>query len=245
MWNKLAELAKKWKHRIQTFSYWSATCSAINERVLQILYGPSHGTEAILFTRVDGEIVELYLDDSYVMTCWYRMLHLLGSFEGSVAFSENYFEAIKGIGAIARSYIELTNKNLYNSAGQQIPPPTGNTILDMCGGWLFEAINNFQKGFENGKKEALETICSLFSSRPSSEFHGKYLALYYRGIEKALNTHNTPLLDVILRNSVTFFLKQYRGSHVLIPSFVIAFGRVLFTDVCMDCIGSFFLLTPV
>lgn len=231
MWEKLSELSRKWKHRLQTFAHWSAVCGAINERVLQILYGPSHGTDTILFRRVDGEIVELYLEDSYVFTVWYRMLHLLGSFEGSVSFSENYFEAIKGISKIARSYMDLSKKKLFGSSGQVITPPKGNTILDICGGWLFEAINNFQKGFENGKKEALGTICSLVSNRPQHEFHDNYLAHYYRGIEKALNTHNTPLLDVILQNSTTFFLKQYRGSHVLIPSYVISFGRVLFTDV--------------
>lgn len=232
MWDKLTEKTKHWKHRIQTFIHWSSVCVAVNERVLQILYGPSIGTESIEFRRVDGELVELYLDDAYVLIVWHRMLHLLGQFEGTVSSSENYFEAIKGISKITRAFVELKNKNLVNSAGANIPPPSGNTILDMSGGWLLEAINTFQKGFDFGKTEALETLCLVFTSRPATDFHPNYLAHFYRGVEKALNIQNTVLLGVILKHSKPFFMQQYRGSHVLIPAFVLSFGRVLFPDVC-------------
>ena len=232
MWDTLSEIAKKWKHRLETFSHWSSTCSAINERVLRILFGPSQGTEMIIFTRVDQVTIELMLEDEYVMLAWYRMLHLLGSFEGSVSSARNYFEAMQGISNIAWSYINLTREK-FQLAKLEIMPPTGNTVLDICGGWLLEAISNFQKGFDEGKKVALKTLCLLIGSRPPHEFNPNYLAYFYRGIEKALNTHNTALLDAIMRNSTTFFLRQYQASHVLIPAYVMGMERVLFPQVSL------------
>ena len=116
-------------------------------------------------------------------------------------------------------------------------PPSGDSILHICGGWLFEAINHYQKGFDDGKVAALDTICSLFTSRPANQFQPEYLAHFYRGIEKALNTSNSNLLSVILRNSITLFQNEYRGSHVLIPAYIIAIERVLFSNVCFSSLS--------
>jgi hypothetical protein len=232
MWAQLSELAKKWKHRIQIFMQWSETTNAINARVLRLLYGPGHGTDSIIFRRSNGELIDINLDDRYIFTAWYRMLHLLGMFEGSVANADNYFEAIKGIGKLARSYIRLVPTNILKGTMQGgIVPPSGDTILHICGGWLFEAINHYQKGFDRGKEEALMTLCSLFASRPAHQFHPNYLAHFYRGIEKALGTQNTNLLGVILRDSTSFFQNNFQGAHVLIPAYVITMGRILFSSV--------------
>ena len=231
MWDTLSEIMKKWKHRLEVFSHWSSACLALNERVLQILYGPEQGTEMIQFTRVDGVKVELMLEDDYVMRAWYRTLHLLGRLEGSVSKGENYLEAMVGISKLALSYITLTTQKLTTKEGHKIKPPTGNTILDICGGWLLEAISNFQMGLDNGKKVALETLCLLFCSRPPHQFHEKYLAYFYRGLEKALNTHNTGLLVVILKSTSSFFLHQFRASTILIPAYIIGIERVLLPQV--------------
>ena len=109
LWSELTELATKWKHRIHTFSQWSATSNAVNDRVLRLLYGPSQGSDSVLFRRIDNSIVEIHINDKYIFTAWYRTLHLLGTFDGSVANAENYYEAIKGISKLAKSYIRISN----------------------------------------------------------------------------------------------------------------------------------------
>ena len=226
MWEKLKELTRRWRHRLYTFTQWSNTCFAINNRLLRLLFGPNQGTDSILFKQVNGEAISIQIDQYEVSNTWYRMLHLLGPFEGTISKAENYYEAISGIGKIARTFIDLQKESLSSKT-----LPDGNSIFNICGGWLLEAINHYQNGFDKGKEVALDVLCSLISSRPQCKFDPNYLAYFYKGIEKALNTRHTSFISVILSKSCHFFQSEVEGSKILIPAFVSSIERIIFLDV--------------
>mmetsp|Transcript_20722 Transcript_20722/g.30812 ORF Transcript_20722/g.30812 Transcript_20722/m.30812 type:complete len:1224 (+) Transcript_20722:40-3711(+) len=108
----------------------------------------------------------------------------------------------------------------------------GNTILHIVGPWLFSAINNYQKGYEKGKASAIESLAYIFCSNPTTEFDPSYLAYFYNGLEAAFKTKNNLLVSVILTKTTSFFQCEFRGSHILIPSYIEAIERFLLqTDI--------------
>ena len=236
MWGKLTDLIRKWKHRKDTYSQWSSTLYAINNRMLRLLYGPNQGTDSVLFKQVNGETIPLQIHTREMPNTWYRILHLLGHFEGSISNSENYLEAISGIEKVARSFIDLQKNQLTCKL------PDGNSILNICGGWLLEAINHYQSGFNKGKEVALDVLCSLIDSRPQCKFNPNYLAFFYKGIEKALNTRHVSIVSVILTKCSRFFQSDIEGSNILIPAFVSSIERILLMEVCLLLLLLYFII---
>jgi hypothetical protein len=41
-----------------------------------------------------------------------------------------------------------------------------------------------QEGYEKGKVEALDALCTIFCSKSTTNYHPFYLASFYRGIEE-------------------------------------------------------------
>jgi hypothetical protein len=130
--------------------------------------------------------------------------------------------------------------------------------------------------FEKGKAAALEAALSILSSRSRTKFNPLYLAYFYRfgklsfsfcvdiyvfvcliylpswatnrGLEKALSTEHPLLVStVILHSTVNLFQSEFPGSHVLIPTYIHAIGRILpetghgaiLRNACIRILGCF------
>lgn len=145
-----------------------------------------------------------------------------GSSLASSSSSSSSSQPNQGSGIVANSNIDL----------QSMLPrsPDGNSILTLFGGWLLEAINNYPKGFDRGKEEALDLLCTLFSTKRDTSFIHTYVASFYSGLYQAFNTRTNLLLAVILRKSTQLFQAQLPGSSVLIPGFLLSIERILFDD---------------
>jgi len=106
-------------------------------------------------------------------------------------------------------------------------PPNGNTILHIVGPFVFEAINNYHDGFEQGKAAALEVVLSIFDKCKRTKFDPLYLGYFYRGIERALSTDHQLILSTVITHSTSLFYAEFPGAHVLVPTFLYAIERIL------------------
>lgn len=245
MWDNLRDLIWHWRHRMPAIKQWNAVVLGLTNRITRIMYGPTVGTRNIVIS-IDGDTTEINDSaDHYVVYAWQRMLRLLGDLE-TIPIPANYLEAIKGVGQVANQLLQIGQKDLDPES--KLLPPDGNTILHIVGAFIFEAINNYRDGFEKGKAAALEAALSILSSRSRTKFNPLYLAYFYRGLEKALSTEHPLLVStVILHSTVNLFQSEFPGSHVLIPTYIHAIGRILpetghgaiLRNACIRILGCF------
>ena len=112
----------------------------------------------------------------------FKVLHLMGDLDG-IADPGIYNEAMRGMAFLSSSLINVQNK--MKNLGMVIPD--GNTLLHLLGPILLEATTKFPRRLEHGKATAIEAVTKLFLRKASvTEFHVRYLAMFYHGLESAL-----------------------------------------------------------
>src|SRR5689334_8609347 len=123
---------------------------------------------------------------------------------------------MRGINVVSDQFLAV--KNSVAKA------PDGNTILSILGPFLFEAVNlDDQAGaYDRGKAQAFVTMARIFYAKSrTTEFHPTYLACFYRGIEFCLKRNNY-MMSVVLNNSFNFFQNEFKGSKMVVPSYLAA-----------------------
>ena len=143
LWDTFKRLFQTWRHRLQTIKQWNATLIGLVEKVFDILYGPAFGTKSVTFT-IENVETSLDLEDDHVYYCFYRILHLAGDLE-QLTSPQNYHEAMKGIGKVTQSFIDLEAK-IREDKVIQAKPPDGNTILHVVAPYLMEALISYKDG---------------------------------------------------------------------------------------------------
>lgn len=221
-WGIWKMLMENWRHRISTVTAWTAVLFGLVHRVLGITYGDTVGSPNVSFTV--GEVpVILEPDDDHAVYLMYKVLHLMGDLE-DIADPGIYNEAMRGVAFLTSSLINVQNKIVKLG----MVAPDGNSLLHLLGPLLLEAITKFPRKLEHGKATALEAVTKLFLRKANTtEFHVRYLALFYHGLEEALKSGSAHLLSVVMLNCQRIFGSSFKGINILIPSFVTAVTNAL------------------
>lgn len=221
-WSILKRLVGNWRHRLSIITAWTSVLYGLVQRVLGITYGESVGSPNVSFT-VGDVAVQLDLDNDHALYLMYETLHLLGDLEG-LGDPGNYNEAIRGLGFLTTSLINAQNK----IKSRNMIVPDGNSILHLLGPLLLEAITSFPRKLEHGKATALEAVTKLFLRKANhTNFHPRYLAIFYHGLEAALKSGSGLLQGIVLTSCQRLFGTCFKGANMLMPSFVAAVTNVL------------------
>ena len=219
MWKYLKDRVRNWTHLSKTITHWQSFSLALNGRLLRLMYGPAHGTDAVNI-RMDGEQYVLNLEDKYVFYAWHRVLTLLDDLN-HIQNPGNFFQAFQGVEALVAEFLAV-DKNL--------PPnciaPDGNTILHIFGKWLFEAIQLSRSGFDEGTALAIKILSNIFTTNPNTRFLNVYLASYYRSLQEVLIRDGRTLISAILY-SQELFSRLRHGSRILVQYFIYAITRIV------------------
>ena len=222
VWGIWKSLMVNWRHRLTTITAWTSVLYGLVQRVLGISYGESVGAQVVTFTIADSP-VSVEMDNDHVMYLMYKVLHLIGDLE-TIRDPGIYNEAIRGLGFLTTSLISSQNK--IRNLG--MIRPDGNSILHLLGPHLLEAITRFPRKLDHGKATALEAVTKLFLRKANqTDFHGRYLAMYYHGLEAALKSGSGHLLSTVLNSCPRLFGANFRGVNMLMPSFMAAVANVL------------------
>ncbi len=222
VWSIFKSLFFKWRHRLATVTAWTSVLYALVQRVIGITYGSAVGASNVSFTIGDGAVV-MEMTDDHAVYLMYKTLHLIGDLE-TMKDPGIYNEAIRGLGFLMTSLINVQAK--VKTRGVVVPD--GNTILHLLGPHVLEAVTSFPRKLDHGKATALEAVCKLFLRKANqTDFHNRYLAMFYHGLEAALKSGSGHLLSVVLTHCVRLFGSNFRGVNMLIPSFVAAVTNVL------------------
>jgi hypothetical protein len=222
VWGIFKSLFVNWRHRLATITAWTAVLFALVQRVIGITYGTAVGAASVTFAVGDQTVV-LEMEDDHVMYLMYRVLHLVGDME-TIKDPGIYNEAIRGLGFLMTALINVQSK----VKGRGVVVPDGNTILHLLGPHMLEAITHFPRKMDHGKATAVEAVCKLFLRKANqTDFHNRYLAMFYHGLEAALKSGSGHLLSVVLTQCVRLFGSNFRGVNILMPSFVAAVTNVL------------------
>jgi hypothetical protein len=135
-----------------------------------------------------------------------------------------YNEAIRGLGFLTTALINVSSK----VKSREVVVPDGNSILHLVGPHLLEAISSFPRKLDHGKATAVEAVCKLFVRKvASTDFHSRYLAMWYHGLDAALKSGSGHLLSMVMTQCVRLFGTNFRGVNMLMPSFTAAIYNVL------------------
>ncbi|KAI9348773.1 hypothetical protein DFJ73DRAFT_428613 [Zopfochytrium polystomum] len=233
MWNKLAARFPKWTHRKDIIQYWSGAIAGLTQRVVRRLYGPSEGSP-FLSVSVKSFTAQFDVSEKFLVYAWHRMIYIIGNVN-QIEDSQNYDLAIKGVARVVDIMHAVGTKDFHEESDGDLPPapapiirPDGNSILTLFGPWLFQASGRHSPEFEDGKAEAVATLCRIFSlpQRPSHSFTRTNLASFYTVLRGAL--HANPIsLAAALHGCTTLFLQNLPGLRALVPDVIAGVRRVL------------------
>lgn len=123
-----------------------------------------------------------------------------------------YLEAFKGIKFLARLFFVGLDVSKPDARR-----PDGNEILHVFGPFLFDAVNIFRVGYEQGKAEAYDLLLQIAHDKHETDFDKAYLASLYRGLLQGLASGSGLLIDTIVSNGAALLQSNLRGIRVLIP----------------------------
>jgi hypothetical protein len=244
MWNHLQNHAISWCKHMATIKQWNSVCLALTKRVVHLLYGPSEGTPLVRIewkglnptnnpnANVGNPTTELDLPDEYVYYAWHMMLHVLGN-PNTLVDPEVHLVAFQGIQNISRHICYVgadppLKKMKQLKEDWRIPyAPDTNTVLDLFGPWLFEAVTRDAPAFNEGKAVAYAALCRIYCRKGGRPTTARNLSLFYHALQLGLKDNDIILLSAILLNSCNIFSYELEGSHVLIPAFMETCERIL------------------
>lgn len=132
------------------------------------------------------------------------------------------------IGMLLRAELNLPTEEL-NSALK----PKRINLLNVFGGWLFEACSLPDIPFLKGKADAAGALCRLMTMRHVNPLPVQLLRHFYAVVAQALAepTPNAPLVSwAIIEHSAPIFSTAMPGAGVLIPLYLAEFKRLLRPD---------------
>ncbi|KAJ3088524.1 hypothetical protein HK100_008014, partial [Physocladia obscura] len=145
-----------------------------------------------------------------------------------------------GIARVVEAFHSVGTQAKFNA---EINAPDGNTILQMFGPWLFEAVTRKSPEYEDGISEAYGILCKIFCHlQPRNKFLPVHLSRFYACISNGLRTGHPQTLTSIVMNCANFFLMDLDGSRSLVFDFALAIKRILPTT---EKIGFPFAIVPM
>lgn len=248
MWNQLQKYFSQWNKHISTIRQWGTVCLGLTLRVINLLYGPTEGTQSVKIhwkglnsTNNPNQIVaqpetEIDFPDEYVYFAWNMFLNTLGN-PNAISDPAIHLKAFKQLRRVTKCFcfvgsspkIEDEDSKRLKGDLRLVYSPDGNTILETFGPWLFEAVNQQDSLLNDGKAVAFSVLCEIFCRNGGREFSKKNLALFYNAIENGLKENENVVISAIILHASKIFSYELMGCHILIPYFV---------QVCEKIIGS-------
>lgn len=186
------------------------------------MYGPTEGT-AELEIRIDEAKNVIVLENEHVLYSWYKMLCLLGNLN-DLLDPKIFALAIQGTVNLINYFLGV-GKGPHSSP--DIVPPDANTILNIFGHWLFEAVKLRRANFEDGVALCVESLYSIFKQKSHSKFLPIYLGSFYNCLADVLHRPDCKPLTSLFSVSANFFLEEWEGSRVITPSWIVGISEIL------------------
>eukprot|EP00029_Vermamoeba_vermiformis_P002037 TRINITY_DN1236_c0_g1_i1.p1 TRINITY_DN1236_c0_g1~~TRINITY_DN1236_c0_g1_i1.p1 ORF type:complete len:1308 (-),score=371.16 TRINITY_DN1236_c0_g1_i1:111-4034(-) len=225
LWTSFGDLARTWLNSSAVLQ-WCATSFGLTRAQLYRLYGPEWGTpnvslEVALDEKTTAKTM-IELDTETIYYFWYRMINIIGNLHTTLREPELYRLAYNGLNKIVDAYLEACKNPPPNKT-----PPSGNTLIQLLGKWLFDAVLEDRPGFEEGTSLAASSLCKIFCFSLDRRFSPTYLSLFCFSLNKILQKDiSDKVLISVLVNTRQLFTQQLEGINVLIPAFLYAFSRV-------------------
>ncbi|KAJ3445864.1 hypothetical protein M0812_11752 [Anaeramoeba flamelloides] len=139
---------------------------------------------------------------------------------------------MKGIQQLVNLFLTFQQaiKNPNSEEIKYLPdPPSGNTILNIFGDWLFEAVSGRHKNFDEGIECAYSTLCQIFMSNQIEPFIDKYLTRFYQALTCAFTNPKKRgiCISAIICHTSQIFTSNLVGVHSLLPYYLHYFKQFL------------------
>ncbi|KAI9033672.1 hypothetical protein CLU79DRAFT_724841 [Phycomyces nitens] len=222
MWDIFKDCFMRWTHRPKVIQQWSATCLALSRCV------SGHLAEIeecyVLIMSVSGVQVKLDLPKPFLYYAWHRFVYLIP--HPLQLAPHNFNLAMIGIGQLVSALNQRHNR--VASADVQMPP-SGNTLLNMFGTWLFDVCSKTSQNdpeSHRGFAEAFATLCKIFCRpQPRQPFLRTYTERFYAAL--CLGLKVDACIPTILMNCTELFAIDLEGVRMLVPDFISAIKMVL------------------
>lgn len=118
LWRLLTLAFRRWKHRVEAVSHWSAVVLALTQRIVHVI---KHGADtlassktaasepSIIIVLPGSASIVIPLPIEYSVFAWYQMLYLLGSVQDESLTSAGFAAALKGISSIVDTILMLSS----------------------------------------------------------------------------------------------------------------------------------------
>ena len=160
-----------------------------------------------------------------IIYLWNSMLNVLDM--NSINDPKCFGCSIAWVSRMVDMFLNIQVTSIQRESG--IIPPNGNSILKIFSNKLFTAAVNMN-GFEEARAIALGALSRIFTSKPNTIFHNKYLLNYYHTLHELLKDaaqiEETAREQVIL-NGELLFSCDFNGSRALITTFLPHIGIIL------------------
>ncbi|KAJ3430464.1 hypothetical protein M0812_23472 [Anaeramoeba flamelloides] len=241
MWNRLLFLFSGWKKYQETVVQWTATTYGLSNCVIQMLYGPSEGTDDITILLPPTDEVKFVpstfiLDNKTLVFFFYKTLHLIGN-PNTLQNPRIFFFAMNGIWDLVTlftrigSNIPQIKKTTTTTKSRKNYPdhPNGNTILNLFGQWLFESVGLNREGFEEGTECAYSTLSEIFMLPQKTGFKKIYTTSFYESIITAFENEEKygRSIAAILFYTSNIFTSELDGVYILIPFYLHWISEIL------------------
>lgn len=224
MWNALQSRVVGWTRHMALMMTWKVTCFALTKRTLSLIYGGTEGSDSIII-KIDESVNTIPATPEFTYYSWHRMFQILGNPNETVGDPAIFLAFMNGVEMLVNQYLKIgmstKGKMKRNKA------PDGNTILHVFGKWLFEGILlPGREAFDEGQALALKTLCTIFTTKETTNFLPTYTARFCLCLQHALMKEGRLLLAAII-NSGGLMPQELVGIRSVVPSFVYAIHRIL------------------
>ncbi|KAJ6229571.1 hypothetical protein M0813_07801 [Anaeramoeba flamelloides] len=231
LWRQLKLVIKTWTNRKETIIQWSATTFGLINRLIYSLTKSKEGTKDLIIlipptNEVQFEASTIVIDGR-LQFLFKQTLNLIGN-PNEIPDPEIFLIAIQGI----QSYVTLflqNEKKTNNSGNKLINKINGNTLLNLFGNWLFEAIQLQKEGFEEGIEVIYDILCNIFMNPQDTAFNAKNLTAFYHSLIIVFehSNLNLKLLNTILKKTKRIFISELEGVYILVPYYFNIIKRIL------------------
>eukprot|EP01095_Lingulamoeba_sp_RSL-Kostka_P018275 TRINITY_DN9967_c1_g1_i3.p1 TRINITY_DN9967_c1_g1~~TRINITY_DN9967_c1_g1_i3.p1 ORF type:complete len:1160 (+),score=392.41 TRINITY_DN9967_c1_g1_i3:355-3834(+) len=221
LWGALIDRVSYWTHHMSLILTWKTFAISLTRRTAAILYGPSEGSETVS-VKLDDSTQNLQLEDEYVFYAWHKLLYILGNPNEQIKHPAIFLAFMNGIEMLVNFYLALGSKEINDV----VAPPSGNTILNLVGPWLFDAIQLDRKGFDEGTALALKILCNIVMTKAHTNIQPYYIAHFYFSLQQSLLKEGRVLLAGIT-SCTNLFSYSLQGVRCLLPAFVFAIHKIL------------------
>jgi len=224
IWKTVQELYLNWCHRLLCVNQWNALALALTQRVTKILYG--QGTKAVVYT-VNSNLVTIDISDDFAVFAWNKIIQSLG--RPSALTPQVFFRAVLGVEKLIQVFHSIGQPSVDDIVSIPMERffPSGNTLLDLFGKWLFEAASRTGSEFAEGRAQSLGVLCRIFSKMQNREcFKMEYIHKFYAALMSGLQGDLLCTVFIVV-NCEDILSWGLPGISILIPQFVASISRII------------------